>query len=113
LAFKPNTDDIRFSPAIEAAKRFMAEGASLHAFDPQAMEKTRKALPQISLAKNSYEAVKDADAAIVATEWDEFRNLDWKRVYNEMARPLVIDARNFLNPAEMKALGFEYYSFGR
>jgi UDPglucose 6-dehydrogenase len=113
LAFKPNTDDIRFSPAIDAAKRFMAEGASLHAFDPQAMEKTRKALPQISLAKNSYEAVKDADAAIVATEWDEFRNLDWKRVYREMARPLVIDARNCLNPAEMKSLGFEYYSFGR
>ena len=113
LAFKPNTDDIRFSPAIEAAKRFIAEGATLRAFDPQAMEKTRKALPQILLAKNSYEAVNDADAAIVATEWDEFRNLDWKRVYNEMARPLVIDARNFLNPAEMKALGFEYYSFGR
>jgi UDPglucose 6-dehydrogenase len=113
LAFKPNTDDIRFSPAIEAAKRFMAEGASLHAFDPQAMEKTRKALPQIQLAKNPYEAVKDADAAIVATEWDEFRNLDWKRVYREMARPLVIDARNCLNPAEMKSLGFEYYSFGR
>jgi UDPglucose 6-dehydrogenase len=113
LAFKPNTDDIRFSPAIEAAKRFIAEGATLRAFDPQAMEKTRKALPQILLAKNSYEAVNDADAAIVATEWDEFRNLDWRRVYNEMARPLVIDARNFLNPAEMKALGFEYYSFGR
>ena len=113
LAFKPNTDDIRFSPAIEAAKRFMAEGASLHAFDPQAMEKTRKALPQISLAKNPYEAVKDVDAVIIATEWDEFRKLDWKRVYNEMARPLVIDARNSLNPAEMKALGFEYYSFGR
>src|SRR5271155_4609313 len=113
LAFKPNTDDIRFSPAIEAAKRFMAEGASLHAFDPQAMEKTRKALPQISLAKNPYEAVKDVDAVIIATEWDEFRKLDWKRVYNEMARPLVLDARNFLVPSEMRALGFEYHSFGR
>jgi UDPglucose 6-dehydrogenase len=113
LAFKPNTDDIRFSPAIDVARRFLAEGANLHAYDPQAMEKTRKLLPEISLAKNPYELVHDADAAIIATEWDEFKCLDWKRVHNEMARPLVIDARNVLNPAEMKSLGFEYYSFGR
>src|SRR6202046_5316786 len=113
VAFKPKTDDIRFSPAIDAGKRFLAEGAVLHAFDPQAMEKTRKALPQVTLAKNTYETLKADDAAVIATEWDEFRTLVWKRVYNEMARPLIIDARNFLNPAEMKALGFEYYSFGR
>jgi len=113
LAFKPNTDDIRFSPAIDAARRFLAEGANLHAYDPQAMDKTRKLLPEISFAKNPYELVNDADAAIIATEWDEFQRLDWKRVHNEMARPLVIDARNVLNPAEMKSLGFEYYSFGR
>ena len=113
LAFKPNTDDIRFSPAIDAARRFLAEGANLRAYDPQAMEKTRKLLPEISFAKNPYELVNDADAAIIATEWDEFQRLDWKRVHNEMARPLVIDARNVLNPAEMKSLGFEYYSFGR
>ena len=113
LAFKPNTDDIRFSPAIDAARRFLAEGANLHAYDPQAMEKTRKLLPEISLAKNPYELVQDADATIIATEWDEFKCLDWKRVHNEMARPLVIDARNVLDPAEMKSLGFEYYSFGR
>ena len=113
LAFKPNTDDIRFSPAIDAARRFLAEGANLHAYDPQAMEKTRKLIPEISFAKNPYELVHDADAAIIATEWDEFKRLDWKRVHNEMARPLMIDARNVLNPAEMKSLGFEYYSFGR
>jgi UDPglucose 6-dehydrogenase len=113
LAFKPNTDDIRFSPAIDAARRFLAEGANLYAYDPQAMEKTRKLIPEISFAKNPYELVHDADAAIIATEWDEFQRLDWKRVHNEMARPLVIDARNVLNPAEMKGLGFEYYSFGR
>ena len=113
LAFKPNTDDIRFSPAIDAARRFLAEGANLRAYDPQAMEKTRKLLPEISFAKNPYELVNEADAAIIATEWDEFKCLDWKRVHNEMAWPLVIDARNVLNPAEMKSLGFEYYSFGR
>ena len=113
LAFKPNTDDIRFSPAVDAAKRFLAEGAHLRAYDPQAMEKTRKLLPEILFAKDPYELLKDADAAVLATEWEEFQRLDWKRVHNEMARPLLIDARNLLNPAEMKALGFEYYSFGR
>jgi UDPglucose 6-dehydrogenase len=113
LAFKPNTDDIRFSPAVEAAKRFLAEGAHLRAYDPQAMEKTRKLLPEISFAKDPYELLKDADGAVLATEWAEFKRLDWKRIHNDMARPLLIDARNFLIPAEMKALGFEYYSFGR
>ena len=113
LAFKPNTDDIRFSPAVDAARRFLAEGAHLRAYDPQAMEKTRKLLPEISFAKDPYEMLKDADAAVLATEWAEFQRLDWKRIHNDMARPLLIDARNFLNPAEMKALGFEYYSFGR
>jgi len=113
LAFKPNTDDIRFSPAVDAAKRFLAEGAHLRAYDPQAMEKTRQLFPEISFAKDPYELLKDADAAVLATEWAEFQRLDWKRVHNDMARPLLIDARNFLNPAEMKAFGFEYYSFGR
>jgi UDPglucose 6-dehydrogenase len=113
LAFKPNTDDIRFSPALDAARRFLAEGASLRAYDPQAMEKTRKLLPQIWLAANAYDAVEHADAVVLATEWEEFRKLDWRRVSSEMARPLIIDARNFLDPAEMKALGFEYHSFGR
>ena len=113
LAFKPNTDDIRFSPALDAARKFLGEGANLRAYDPQAMEKTRKVLPQISLASSAYAAVEHADAVVLATEWDEFRKLDWKRVFSEMARPLIIDARNFLDPAEMRALGFEYHSFGR
>jgi UDPglucose 6-dehydrogenase len=113
LAFKPNTDDIRFSPAIDAAQRLMAEGASLHAYDPHAMERTRALFPRILLAKDPYDAVKDVDAVVIATEWDEFRKLDWGRIFNEMARPLVLDARNFLIPSEMKALGFEYHSFGR
>ena len=113
LAFKPNTDDIRFSPAIDAAQRLITEGASLHAYDPHAMERTRALFPQILLAKDPYDAVKDVDAVVIATEWDEFRKLDWGRIFNEMARPLVLDARNLLIPSEMKALGFEYHSFGR
>jgi UDPglucose 6-dehydrogenase len=113
LAFKPNTDDIRFSPALEAARRLLAEGASVHGYDPLAMDNVRKAAPEILLADNSYDALSGADAAIIATDWDEFRKLDWKRISGEMARPFVIDARNLLDPSEMKQLGFEYASFGR
>jgi UDPglucose 6-dehydrogenase len=113
LAFKPNTDDIRFSPALDAARRFHSEGAHLRAYDPEAMEKVRASFPEIALAKDPYEAIQGADAVILATEWDQFRKLDWERVHKEMARPLLIDARNFFDPAHMKSLGFEYHCFGR
>ena len=113
LAFKPNTDDIRFAPSIEVIARLLAEGARLHACDPQAIEKTRAIYPQIGYSRDPYEVACDADALLVITEWEEFRRLDWKRVYGIMARPLVIDGRNLLDPAEMKALGFEYHSLGR
>jgi UDPglucose 6-dehydrogenase len=113
LAFKPNTDDIRFAPAIEVISQLLAEGAQVRACDPKAMEKTRAVLPQISYSRDPYEAARGADALLVVTEWDEFRQLDWKRIAGLMARPLVIDGRNLLEPAAMKALGLEYHSFGR
>jgi UDPglucose 6-dehydrogenase len=77
------------------------------------MDNVRKAAPEILLADKPYDALSGADAAIIATDWDEFRKLDWKRISGEMARPFVIDARNLLDPSEMKQLGFEYFSFGR
>ena len=113
LAFKPNTDDIRFSPALDAARRFLSEGAQLRAYDPEAMDKVRAAFPEVVLAKDAYEAIDGADAVVLATEWDLFRTLDWERISKEMARPLIIDARNFFDPAKMKLLGFEYHCFGR
>lgn len=113
LAFKPGTDDIRFAPAIEMLRRLEAEGAHLRAFDPQAMEKARPLFPGVRFAADAYEAAKDADALLIATEWEEFRALDWARIHAAMARPLVIDGRNLLSPASMKALGFEYHSIGR
>ncbi len=113
LAFKPNTDDIRFAPAIEVIGRLLAEGARICAYDPQAMEKTRAVLPNASYARDPYEAAKGADALLLLTEWEEFRNLNWKRIYDLMARPLLVDARNVLEPAAMKKRGFEYHSFGR
>jgi len=113
LAFKPNTDDIRLAPSIEVIKRLLAEGAHVRACDPQAMEKTRLTFPQIAYLRDPYELARDADALLIITEWEEFRQLDWKRILGLMARPLVLDARNMLDPATMKSLGFEYHSFGR
>jgi UDPglucose 6-dehydrogenase len=113
LAFKAFTDDIRFAPAIELVRRLLAEGAHVRACDPEAMEKTRPLFPQVEFHRDPMGVAKHADALVIATEWPEFRELDWKRVHDLMARPLVLDGRNLLDPAQMIALGFEYHSFGR
>lgn len=113
LAFKPNTDDVRFAPAIDLIRRLMEEGASVRAYDPQAMEKARTILPEIDYAQSAYDAAKGSEALVIATEWPEFRSLDWEKIRALMARPLVLDARNLLSPSDMGALGFEYRSFGR
>jgi UDPglucose 6-dehydrogenase len=113
IAFKPNTDDIRLAPAIEVIRRLLAEGAVVRATDPEAMARARAAIPGVHYSADPYEIARGADALLLLTEWDQYRRLDWKQIRVEMARPLVIDARNMLRPAEMKALGFEYVSFGR
>jgi UDPglucose 6-dehydrogenase len=113
LAFKPNTDDVRFAPAIEVVRRLLAERAVIRASDPVAIEKARAVLPEIEYLADPYAVAQGADALLLLTEWKQYQELDWKRINREMARPLVIDARNMLSPAEMKALGFEYDSFGR
>ena len=113
LAFKANTDDIRFAPSIELIKKLQTEGVRLKAYDPQAMEKIGEQFPDLICTSDAYEAARGADALLVVTEWEEFRNLDWKRIHKSMARPLVLDGRNLLSPQEMKSLGFEYHSVGR
>ena len=113
LAFKPNTDDIRLAPAIEVVRRLLAEGATVRACDPEAMGRARAVLPNVRYSHDAYETALGADALMLLTEWEQFRQLDWKRVRDEMARPLILDARNMLSAAEMQALGFEYVSFGR
>ena len=113
LAFKANTDDIRFSPALEVARRMLAEGADVHATDPEAISRAQAILPQITYHPDPYDALRDAEAALICTEWDEFRQLDWERVGKLMARRLVIDGRNLCSPARMRELDFEYFSFGR
>jgi UDPglucose 6-dehydrogenase len=113
LAFKPNTDDIRFAPAVDLVCRLLDEGARVRAYDPEAMDRARGVLPQIEYAKSAYEAAEGSEALLIATEWEEFRRLDWERVRDAMARPLILDGRNLLSPAEKKRHGFEYHSIGR
>jgi UDPglucose 6-dehydrogenase len=113
LAFKANTDDIRFSPALEVAKELFREGAEVHATDPEAMQRAKALLPSLHYHEDPYEALRDAEAVLVCTEWDAFRSLDWERAGKLMARRLVLDGRNLYSPARMRQLGFEYYSFGR
>jgi UDPglucose 6-dehydrogenase len=113
LAFKPNTDDIRFAPAIDLINHLLNEGARIRAYDPEAMERARAVLPNIEYATSAYEAARDSEALVIATEWDEFRQLDWARIRDALARPLILDGRNLLSPREMKAHGFEYECFGR
>ena len=113
LAFKANTDDIRFAPAIDVIRRLIEEGAQVHTSDPEAMEKAKSVLPGVTFHADPYEAVRDAHAALVCTEWSSFKNLDWERAGKLMARKLVVDGRNLYSPKKMSELGFEYYSFGR
>jgi UDPglucose 6-dehydrogenase len=113
LAFKANTDDTRFSPALKLAARLLAEGAEVHAYDPQAMEKARTELPGVNYEADAYAVARGADALVIATEWPEFARLDWEKIQAEMARPLLMDGRNLLDPKTIRALGFEYQSVGR
>ncbi|HYL83749.1 MAG TPA: UDP-glucose/GDP-mannose dehydrogenase family protein [Candidatus Angelobacter sp.] len=113
LAFKANTDDIRFAPALEVVKRLLEEGAVIHASDPEAMPRTKSLFPQLHYHQDPYETLRDADAALICTEWESFRRLDWERGGTLMARKLVIDGRNLFSAQRMREMGFEYYSFGR
>ncbi len=113
LAFKANTDDIRFSPAIEVIGRLRTEGARISASDPQAIERTRAIYPDLKYSHDPYEVAQGAEALLILTEWKEYKTLDWERIRRSMLRPLLLDGRNLLEPSKMEALGFEYYSFGR
>jgi UDPglucose 6-dehydrogenase len=113
LAFKANTDDIRFSPALEVVKELLRQGAQVQATDPEAISRAKALFPTASYHEDPYDALRDAEAALVCTEWDVFRDLDWERAGTLMARRLVVDGRNLYSPSRMRGLGFEYHSFGR
>ncbi|MDD5496627.1 MAG: UDP binding domain-containing protein, partial [Candidatus Omnitrophica bacterium] len=113
LSFKPDTDDIRFSPAIDIARKLQKSGVKIKAYDPHAMKKAREVLKGVTFCKSPYEAAKGSDCILVATEWNEFKELDLKRIKKSMRQPLFIDGRNVCDPAQMRKLGFRYIGIGR
>lgn len=113
LSYKPRTDDIRESPAIELAQRMLEMGAAVRGFDPEAGKNAQKRLPDLTIAASVPEATAGADAVFLCTEWNEFRNLDWPTIVYSMRRPLVFDGRNIYSPEEMAEFGVTYYSIGR
>jgi UDPglucose 6-dehydrogenase len=113
LAFKPNTDDVRDAPAITIIQELERRGARIQAFDPAAMEICRQLLPEVDYRSDPYETARDADALVLLTEWNEFRNLELSRIKALMRRPVFLDLRNVYEPDRVKALGFEYEGVGR
>jgi UDPglucose 6-dehydrogenase len=113
LTFKPNTDDIRESPAIKIVKSLVDKGAYVVAFDPAGMEAAKEVLREVVFAKDLYDVAEDADALVLTTEWNEFRFLDWDRVKALLRSPIVVDLRNIYDPVRMRARGFDYLCVGR
>jgi UDPglucose 6-dehydrogenase len=113
LAFKANTDDMRDAPSIDIAEALLAAGAKVRGYDPVAMDVARSLLPGVTFVKDAYELAADADAIVVATEWNEFKNLDLERVRDSMHQPVLLDGRNIYQPELMRNLGFTYYGVGR
>ncbi|MCD6333854.1 MAG: UDP-glucose/GDP-mannose dehydrogenase family protein [Candidatus Latescibacteria bacterium] len=113
LSFKPDTDDIRESPSLTIIRGVLEAGGRVKAFDPAATEPTRNLFPDIEYCDDSYSTLRNADAAVLMTEWNEFRNLDLPRIKKEMNTPNFLDCRNMYDPGEMEALGFRYMGVGR
>ncbi|HRN51644.1 MAG TPA: UDP-glucose/GDP-mannose dehydrogenase family protein [Anaerolineales bacterium] len=113
LAFKANTDDMRDAPSIDIAEALLAAGATVRGYDPVAMDIARSLLPGVEMANDAYALAEGVDAVLVATEWNEFKNLDLARVRDSMKQPILLDGRNIYQPEIMRSLGFTYYGVGR
>lgn len=113
LAFKQNTDDVRMSPAIELCQRLQKEGAALRVFDPQAMDKARAILKNVTYVDHMNDVCEGCDALVIATEWPEFKKLDLEKARKELTHPILFDGRNMFDVDEMEQLGFLYKSIGR
>ncbi len=113
LTFKPNTDDMRDSPAIAVAQTLTDAGVEVSAFDPEGMELAQPLMPEVQMCAEPYAAIEDADVTVIVTEWDAFRALDLERVKQLARSPVMVDLRNVYNPQDMRAAGFEYTSVGR
>jgi UDPglucose 6-dehydrogenase len=113
LSFKPETDDMRDAPSVDIIRGLLGLGAGVRAFDPVAMPPASKLLPEVSFAKDAYQACEGADALVIVTEWNQFRMLDFERIKSQLRRPLVVDLRNVYRVDQMQRAGFEYVSVGR
>jgi UDPglucose 6-dehydrogenase len=113
LSFKPNTDDIRESPALPVVEGLLAAGSTVRAYDPEAMQACQEILPQVTYCDGPYHAAEGVDALVIITEWNQFRALELERLSTLMAKPLMIDLRNLYEPSRMADAGFHYVSLGR
>lgn len=114
LSFKPDTDDIRYAPALDIISMLKKEGVKIKVYDPIAMQKSRLALgSSVKFCKDPYEAAKDSDCLFVATEWNEFKRLDFKKLKKLMRQPVIVDGRNIYDPEDVKSFGFRYVGIGR
>jgi UDPglucose 6-dehydrogenase len=113
LAFKGNTDDLRDSKAVDVARALIAEGATVRAFDPVAMENAKAILPELTYVKNAYEATTGADAVAVVTEWNEFKLLNFERIAKTVKTKILFDGRNLYDPHQVRRYGFAYFGIGR
>lgn len=113
LSFKPKTDDIRMAPSLPIIETLLSLGAKIIAYDPVAEKNVKNVIPQIKFASDAIEACQDADALLIITEWDEFKQIDLDKIKKVLKKPVIFDGRNIYQPAEMKKKGFEYYSIGR
>lgn len=114
LAFKPETDDMRFAPSIPIIKQLVEEKAKVYAFDPVAANNAKPLIPEcVKISNDMYEIARDSDAVVIVTEWDLFKNADLSLLKKVMKYPVIIDGRNIFSPADMKLQGFNYYGTGR
>ena len=113
LAFKPDTDDMREAASLEIARALLGKGAIVRAYDPAAIERAKAILPEIDYRRNAQGVARGADAIVIVTEWNEFKQLDMLKLKRLMRRPVIVDGRNLYDPAEMRRLGFVYRGIGR
>jgi UDPglucose 6-dehydrogenase len=114
LSFKPRTNDMRDAPAITIIESLLADGVSVAAYDPEAMDEAKRIFgARIQLASNNYSSVEGADALLVVTEWQAFRNPNFERMKAMMRKPVIFDGRNIYDPVNLREMGFTYYSVGR
>lgn len=113
LSFKPGTDDLRFAPSIDIINKLKLDGVRIRAFDPQAMPEARKIFKDIKFCKDVYEAARGSDCLAILTEWNEFKEIDFKKIKKLLKQPVIVDGRNIYDPAKMKKMGFRYIGIGR